>query len=49
LSAVSLQASKHSIAGNLALLYLCFGAGLVGMGLSGTYSGLAFGVIINVA
>lgn len=40
---------KHSIAGNLALLYLCFGAGLVGMGLSGTYlAGLAFAVIINV-
>jgi MFS family permease len=40
---------KHSIASNLALLYLCFGAGLVGMGLSGTYLvGLAFAVIINV-
>jgi MFS family permease len=40
---------KHSIAGNLALLYLCFGVGLVGMGLSGTYLvGLVFAVIINV-
>jgi MFS family permease len=40
---------RFSVAGNLALLYLCFGAGMAGMGLSNSYlMGLAFAILINV-